>query len=241
MFMKKKGLKLIKILFLGLLALIIVSISILYFSLHKKMPEGISGVGADQLALKIQEAIHHDEFEKTRQIQWTFGGKHHYLWDKENETVKVSWNDHEVKLNLKNVTNKLQGKILNTSSLSPKENEKIIKQAFDYFNNDSFWLVAPHKLFDKGTTRKLVPLENGTNGLLVTYNSGGSTPGDSYLWKTDKNFLPTSFQMWVSIIPIGGIEATWEEWKITESGILVSHQHQLLGFGIPISNIKTWK
>jgi hypothetical protein len=49
---------------------------------------------------------------------------------------------------------------------------------------------------DEGTTRSLVKNEDKTNGLLVSYASGGVTPGDAYLWKLDANGLPQSYKMW---------------------------------------------
>ncbi|MGS0527908.1 hypothetical protein ACU8V7_24695 [Zobellia nedashkovskayae] len=96
-----------------------------------------------------------------------------------------------------------------------------------FFNNDSFWLVAPFKVFDSGTQRSLVTLEDGSNALMITYSSGGSTPGDSYLWHLGPNGLPESYQMWVSIIPIGGLKATWDDWKIMESGAFLPTSHKL--------------
>jgi hypothetical protein len=70
-------------------------------------------------------------------------------------------------------------------------------------------------------------LKDGTQALLVTYTSGGDTPGDSYLWKLQPNGFPISFKMWVSIIPIGGIEASWDEWQVTESGAFLPARHSI--------------
>ena len=73
----------------------------------------------------------------------------------------------------------------------------------------------------------IVPLEDGLSGLLVTYASGGSTPGDSYLWILQPNGFPKSYKMWVKIIPIGGVEATWDDWAIMESGVYLPKTHKL--------------
>jgi len=235
--LKKKLFKLLKIFLVSLFAIGIFLITILYFSLHKKMPEGIEGKEADQFAIKIQKAVQHDKYLATDYIQWTFRNKNHYLWNKKTGYVEVKWDEYIFKLSLKTPHNST---VLSANNFSEEEEQKMIKKAFDNFNNDSFWVVAPHKLFDAGVTRKLVDLEDGTKGLLVTYASGGSTPGDSYLWEVDKNYLPTSYQMWVSIIPFGGIEASWEDWTTTESGVYLAKYHKTLGIGVPISNLRAW-
>ena len=105
-------------------------------------------------------------------------------------------------------------------------------------NNDSFCLVAPYKVFDKGTERRLVKSKNNKEALLVTYTSGGSTPGDSYLWHLDDNGKPASFQMWVDILPIDGLEATWTDWTKTKSGAQLPTFHKLMVLGLELNHIK---
>jgi hypothetical protein len=82
----------------------------------------------------------------------------------------------------------------------------MLKKGNDYFNNDSFWLIAPFKLRDAGTTRSIVMQDN--QALMITYAL--STPGDSYVWFVE-NYMPKAWRMWVSIIPVGGLETTWED------------------------------
>ncbi len=235
--MRKKGIKLLKILLLSTLTLVVITVATLYFSLHEKLPEGKPGPEADEFALKILDAVKHDNYLNTDYLQWTFRNKNHYLWDKKSNTVTAKIEDHSVLLHLDSPE---KNRVLSTLYFNDQEKKKMIKKALVNFNNDSFWLIAPHKLFDKGAIRRLVTLEDNTKGLLVTYQSGGTTPGDSYLWKVDTNYRPTSYKMWVSIIPIGGLEATWGNWTTTKTGAYLAQQHKLLGFGIPISNLKTW-
>lgn len=74
---------------------------------------------------------------------------------------------------------------------------------------------------------------------MITYGSGGVTPGDSYLWHLDAHHIPTSYQMWVEIIPVGGIEATWDNWIKTATGAFISTSHSIAGTPLELTNVKT--
>ncbi len=234
--MKKKLLKLFKILLLSTISLLIIAIAALYFSFNEPIPKGVKGSEADNFAVKIQNAINHKAFLETDNIEWTFRNKHHYQWHKSKGQVRVQWDTYTAYLDLKDFSKST----LKNQSIVGLEKQQLLDKALAYFNNDSFWVVAPHKLFDPGVTRELVTLEDNTKGLLVNYTSGGTTPGDTYLWKVNDSYQPVSYQMWVSILPIGGIEATWEDWKTMSSGAYLSQHHSLLGFGIPITNLSAW-
>ncbi len=217
------------------LAILAIVIAIFYFKNNESLPEGKEGTNADLLAQKMLTALNYEQFKNTELLEWSFRNSHHYKWNKAANTVSVSWDGNVVFLDTKNTQN---SKVI--SSKNTTDNSVLIKQATEYFNNDSFWLVAPFKVFDKGVKRSIVKYEN-KDALLVTYTSGGSTPGDSYLWILDENGLPTSYKMWVSIIPIGGIEATWEDWTTTETGVKLPTKHCITLFSLDIlmGNVKT--
>lgn len=217
--------KLLKILGV-LLLLILIAFGTVYAIYNEKLPEGKSGPEADALARKMLTSLNYEQYKKTRFLEWSYqGGANQYKWDKKNGTVEVKWDEYKVNIDLIAPESSLAYK--NEQRLNENESEDVIEKAIDYFNNDSFWLVAPYKIFDKGTSRSIVPLEDGLNGLLVTYSSGGTTPGDSYLWILQPSGFPKSFKMWVKIIPIGGIETTWDEWLVTESGAFLPKSHEL--------------
>jgi hypothetical protein len=234
----KKIFKILGKLILGVLVLLIILFAFAYFKYNEPLPEGVSGTEADALATKMLKAVNHEAYKNTRYLSWTFPGGHHYTWDKDQHQVEVSWSDVDVNLNLKQPSTSIVK--VNDQIISSEKTSSYIEKALSYFHNDSFWLIAPHKVFDQGVTRSIVTLENNEKALLVAYTSGGTTPGDSYLWLLDENGLPKGYKMWVSIIPIGGLYATWEDWKMTDSGISLPNSHTIIFMDLPLKNIKAW-
>jgi hypothetical protein len=221
---------------IGIVLLALIGISVIAgLIIHEDRPEGQPGPKADALARQMEEAIRIDAWDNTRFLRWTFPGGHHYVWDKTKGLVQVRWSDTEVLLRTADVTGKAWR---NQQELSGEEAEQAIQTAWGFFCNDSFWLNAPAKAFDPGTQRSLVSLEDGEQALLVEYQSGGVTPGDAYLWKLQDNGLPECFRMWVSILPIGGLEASWEDWTTLSTGAKIATSHDLGIVTTTITNLK---
>jgi len=234
--------KIIKKLFkiLGILiAILLLAGIVLYFIFNKSIPEGIPGKEADAIALKMLKRINIEAYKDTRYIEWSFiDGKHQYKWDKENGIVRVSWDEHTALLNLNNLDKSTVESV--NLDLSDSKKEELVQTALAYFNNDSFWVVAPFKIFDEGVERQIVEKDDGSKGLLVTYNSGGSTPGDSYLWNLSPDGFPMSYQMWVKIIPVGGLIASWDDWQIMESGAFLPSSHKLGPVTLKIEDLRAY-
>jgi len=214
------------------IVILIVAATIGFFILDEEIPSMKEGIKADALAYKMEESLNKAAFDSTRYFAWNFIGNHQYYWDKTENKVLVVWGDHEVLLNLNHLN---QSSVKQNGAILVDENKsELIEKAWKYYCNDSFWLIAPYKSFDAGVSRGMVQNEDGSESLLVQYSSGGATPGDSYLWHLDENNRPNSFQMWVSIIPVGGIEASWEDWEEMNGGFYISTKHNLgiISFGI---------
>ncbi|MCB0547284.1 MAG: hypothetical protein KDD19_06810 [Phaeodactylibacter sp.] len=191
---------------------------------HQPLPKGKTGAEADQLARKMLLATGKEAWDSTRYVRWSFPGGHHYVWDKFREYVQVEWNGKKVLLH----TPAQRGRAWEEGAeLQGEAAAKRIRQAWAFFCNDSFWLNAPAKAFDPGTTRELIEAGDGKQSLLVRYSGGGVTPGDSYLWELDEQGLPVSWKMWVSVLPIGGLEASWEGWTTLETGARLATRHKI--------------
>lgn len=223
---------------LGIIVLVLViGFGVLYAIYNEPLPEGRSGSEADALAEKMLTSLNHEQYLNTRFIEWSFrNDSHFYVWDRVKRTVEVQWDSYRVDLDLINTGSSIGYK--NGERLNANENEDIVEDAIAMFNNDSFWLVAPYKVFDPGTQRQVITLKDGSEGLLVTFNSGGTTPGDSYLWILQPSGFPKSFKMWVKIIPIGGVEATWDEWLVTESGAFLPKTHEMGPLELSMGEVK---
>ena len=208
----------------------------LFFKYNQDLPIGTQGEDADILAQKMLKALDYEAFENTNYIEWTSKRRRHYKWRKQKNICDVYWKEYKVTLNLKDPS---QNKAyVHSFKVDGDISKKLIEKAIKYFNNDSFWLVAPYKVFDKGAERRLVKLKNNKKALLVTYTTGGTTPGDSYLWHLDDTGKPTSFQMWVDILPIDGLNASWSDWTTTTSGAQLPTFHKMAVFGLELSHIK---
>ncbi|MFK7783394.1 hypothetical protein [Psychroserpens sp.] len=211
----------------------------MYFKYNEDLPTGSEGKDADILATRMLNTLNHNAYNATDYIEFTFKKRHHYKWNKAENTCEVFWKNIKVNLDL---SNSESSKVyINDSEHTAADTQNYIHKAKNYFNNDTFWLVAPYKVFDDGVERRIVKTENNKDALLVTYTSGGSTPGDSYLWHFDDSDKPKSFQMWVDILPINGLEASWTDWTTTETDAQLPTFHKLLFLGLEIENIKTSK
>ena len=225
-----------KVLFksLGILVMVFAGGLFLVITLmSEKKPEGIAGKRAELLADKMLLSINDSAWQKTGAISWEYRN-HKYIWDKKRHLTQVNYKDKEVLIDI----NSRKGVITKGGTgLSQKEKTEICLQAWKYWVNDSFWLNPVSKCKDPGTTRKIVILDDGRSGLMVSYESGGVTPGDSYVWILDENNRPIAWKLWVSIIPIKGIELSWTDWVQLETGVSIATHHEGL-VSIPLSNPK---
>lgn len=232
---KKIGKKLLK--GLGILVgLLLVAFIILYLVYNKPIPEGETGPEAEALAQKMLKAVNKEAWDSTNIIEWSFIGMHDFIWDKKRHLVQVKWSDYRVLLN----PNTMEGKVF-IGEEEQVSDTKAIETAYSHFINDAFWLNAYTQIYNGNPEHKMVKMEDGSDGLLVTYLKGGVTPGDSYLWILNESGLPKAWQMWVGIIPIGGIEVSWEDWETLSTGAKLAKNHDAGLMNIAITNIKTYQ
>lgn len=196
------------------------------WGLSQPRPTGSEGVEAEKRAAAFESAMGVAAWQHTGAVQWTFAGRNTHLWDRVRGLAKVQMGDTTVLVDL----GKVDGRAYrNGQELQGSAREKAVQKGYATWINDSFWLNPLAKFRDQGVTRTAIDWE-GQQGLAISYNSGGLTPGDLYLWLPGgPDGLPGLWRMWVSIIPVGGVSTTWEGWITLGTGARISTEHQFPG------------
>lgn len=217
---------------IGLAALIALLVVFLALK-HEKRPQG--GENGDELARKIQAAVRTDAWNNIGAVHFNYGGRHTILWDRSRGFARVDWGSKRAIYRIGEITGRAyEGGVEVTGEAA----KKIVEEGHKWFINDSFWLNPFPNMFDPNVTRTLATDADGRQGLLVTYGSGGVTPGDSYLWFTNSEGMPSEWKMWVSIIPVGGLSSTWEKWVELPGGAKISTEHKAFGLTFGVTDLK---
>jgi hypothetical protein len=217
--------RLLKILGFAFIALLLFAVLAGWMA-NEPRPQGQAGPEADALAEKMQAAVDTDAWRRTGAVRWSFHDVHHYVWDRRRGLVEASWRDRRVLLRTADQSGRAWK---GDEELSGDAQARMLRRAYQYWINDAFWLNPIGSFFDQDVRREMVSLPDGETGLLVTYGSGGVTPGDSYLWTADEQGLPEQWRMWVQILPIGGLATSWEGWEELRTGAKIATRHGGLG------------
>ncbi|MEM6797550.1 MAG: hypothetical protein AAF725_26515 [Acidobacteriota bacterium] len=219
----------------GLMVVIAIAVLAAVSLLSNPLPDAVLSTEADTLAREMQRAVNTEAWRRTGAVSWTFAGQQRHLWDRQRQFVRVEWPEHDVILDLSTREGLARR---NGKPVTVEETPKLLDKAWALWCNDSFWLNPIDKLFDEGTERAIAELDSGQRGLLITYGSGGVTPGDRYLWLLGEDSRPTAWRMWTEILPIQGLEASWEGWIELETGASVATTHQLPIIELRLSDVR---
>jgi hypothetical protein len=189
-----------------------------------------------QLANDLWKASGGENWGRVKEIQFTFAVEQEgkalfsaqHVWNVATGTDEVKWKDK-------------QGKDHQvTADLNAPGSDEEGKTAYGRWVNDSYWLLAPLKVRDRG-----VQVEAGgqkdVNGVAcetvrLKFDKVGLTPTDQYVFYVDpKTKLPLA---WDYIPQTGaGMQATWEKYE-SFGGLKLATEHNFNGKTIKLTGIK---
>ena len=148
---------------------------------------------ADTVAMRIYEAAGGPAaMAAMPYLRFDFGverdGDHQvaarHLWNRQTGDYRVEWTSgpDSAYVALFNVNTQEGDVYLNGDSLATGERQAQMENAYRRYINDSYWLLAPVKLFDPGVTRTYAADSSGAEQEVIelTFGDVGLTPGDRY-------------------------------------------------------------
>jgi len=204
----------------GSVAVLVLAVFLWVRAVSEPLPDGAQGQQADELVRKMDRSLACEGWDVTGVVAWTFRGKHHHLWDRKRQLLRTDAGSLRVYLDL---TSREGRAFEDGNELEGAKLDRALEKAWSWYINDSFWLNPFCAMLGEGMQRSIL----SEREFLVTYPSGGVTPGDSYAIRLDEQYRPEAWRMWVSILPIGGLEASWEGWKRLPTGAWISERHAI--------------
>jgi len=189
---------------------------------------------AEQLAQEVWKASGGEQWPNVKTIDFTFAvekngktvmqAEHH--WDMATQTDRVKWKGKDVTVNL----------------MEPGTDADA-KAAYERWVNDSYWLLCPLKLRDRG----LKVASEGTREmdgakwevLRLSFDRVGLTPNDQYrLYIDPKTKRVASWDYMQK--PGETMHGTWENYE-SAGGLMLATDHKMGGVQIRILNLKVTK
>ena len=128
----------------------------------------------------------------TRYIGWNFFGSRRHVWDKQTGDVFIKSLKTPIEIRM-NINDKIgQVWMNNELTTEPDSLSKYLQKGYEWWVNDSYWLVLPFKLQDSGVSLKYLgdgTTEDGTAAdlLSLTFDKVGVTPQNKYHIYVDKS------------------------------------------------------
>lgn len=194
-----------------------------------------SAAKGQQLATDLWKASGGENWAKVREVHFTFAVEQEgkplfsaqHVWNVAAGTDEVKWKDKEGK-----------DHAVTVNLAAPASDEE--KAGYARWVNDSYWLLAPLKVRDRGVTVEASGPKD-LNGVTcetvrLKFEKVGLTPTDEYVFYLDpKTKLPLA---WDYIPASGtGMQATWEKFK-SFGGLNLATEHNFSGKTIKLTDIK---
>jgi len=153
---------------------------------------------ADTVAMMAYEATGSpNAWESVRFIRFDFavevdgqrGLSNRHLWDRATGDYRLEWpvGPDTTVVALFNVSSRTGTVFMNGDPVGAEAADQLVAAAYRRHINDTYWLMAPHKLFDPGVLRTYMPDSSSASAevLHLSFDNVGLTPGDQYWMKVD--------------------------------------------------------
>jgi len=183
-------------------------------------------------------------WEKARQLRFDFvvdrDGKtvarFSHAWDRYTGDYRVSGTDKSGApfVVLFNVNTKQGKAYLNDQPAAGEDEDRLLKSAYGRFINDSYWLLAPWKIFDPGVNltydgEKPCPGGGTCDILKLSFENVGMTPKDVYwLWITRDGRHMVQWQYVLNGAQEEPTTVVWKDWKSFD-GMSLSVDKEMVG------------
>ena len=183
-------------------------------------------------------------WEKARQLEFTFVvdregktvARFAHVWDRYTGDYRVTGTDKTGApfAVYFNVNTKQGTAFVNGKPAEPEEQQKLIQNGYGRFINDTYWLLAPWKVFDPGVHlaydgEKPCPDSGTCDVLKLSFEDVGLTPKDIYwIWVTRDGRRMVQWQYVLNGAAEEPTTALWKNWQ-NFSGLSLSLDKPMVG------------
>ncbi len=158
---------------------------------------------ADSVAMQLYEALGGPQaWAALPVLRFDFGGIRdgqtriavRHLWNRQTGDYRVEWSPgpdstYVALFNVAGAEGVPEGRVyLNGAPVAEAQRAPLMERAYQRFINDTYWLLAPVKLFDPGVRRTYAADSSSAemHVLHLTFDEVGLTPGDQYWLFVDR-------------------------------------------------------
>lgn len=197
----------------------ILTVLILLATGCSSLPKGEPGEAAEKMTQRMLAAADFEKWKATSAVSFVFREDDRVFWDKKRKLVEVQFKKNLVQFS------EVSGK-----SLCFEGERRILDEcgeltaaAIKRFYNHTYWLNPAFHIDTPNAVRAIAE----TDKLLVSFKSGGATPGDTYLFSVDNEGKLSEMRMWVSTLPIKGARATFTNYQTSATGVRIALDHKV--------------
>ncbi len=184
--------------------------------------EGFNQEDSDMLAMlladKTMQAMGgRAAWDKVEYLSWNFLGRRDHLWNKTTGNIRIEVPSESLTI-LMNINSK-EGIAFKAGIALNDSLGYFLQKGYEWWVNDSYWLIMPYKLKDTGVTLKYLREDTSYNGAIadvirLSFRDVGVTPKNIYdVWIDAESKLVTQWAYYKdSTIDKPNFITPWEEY-----------------------------